>query len=138
MRNSIRSSHKPKWNWTKTAPHDVIAWCEVSYNLSNHRFNLGDARRMGDTEQWARFKKFYLDCKAVGVAVDISRMNFSGEFFDEMEPHIQKAYRAMKELEGGAIANPDENRMVGHYWLRDSSKAPNAEIKKEIDSCLAA
>ena len=24
----------------------------------------------------------------------------------------------MDALEKGAIANPDEDRMVGHYWLR--------------------
>ena len=31
---------------------------------------------------------------------------------------MQKAYAAMDALEKGAIANPDEKRMVGHYWLR--------------------
>ena len=30
----------------------------------------------------------------------------------------------MGELEAGAIANPDEKRMVGHYWLRDSNSRP--------------
>lgn len=92
---------------------------------------------MNDMDQWARFKKYYVDCKAVGVALDISRMNFTGIFLDEMAPRMQKAYADMKALEGGAIANPDEKRMVGHYWLRDSSKAPNKEIKDEIDTCLA-
>src|ERR1043165_1492318 len=92
---------------------------------------------MSDLDQWARFKNFYLDCGSVGVALDISRMDFAGGFLEEMEPRIQKAFEFMKALEGGAIANPDENRMVGHYWLRDSSKAPNVEIKKEIDTCLA-
>ena len=38
----------------------------------------------------------------------------------------------MKELESGAIANPDEGRMVGHYWLRNSALAP-AELRAEID-----
>ena len=43
-----------------------------------------------------------------------------------MEPAIQRAYAAMDALEGGAIANPDEGRMVGHYWLRAPRKAPQA------------
>jgi hypothetical protein len=41
----------------------------------------------------------------------------------------------MAALEGGAIANPDENRMVGHYWLRDPDLAP-AELKSEIVTTL--
>jgi glucose-6-phosphate isomerase len=40
----------------------------------------------------------------------------------------------MKELEAGAIANPDENRMVGHYWLRNSALAPTAELRDSIDT----
>jgi len=32
---------------------------------------------------------------------------------------FEKAFQDMAALEGGAIANPDENCMVGHYWLRD-------------------
>ena len=35
-----------------------------------------------------------------------------------MESNISSALQAMQELESGAIANPDENRMVGHYWLK--------------------
>ena len=50
---------------------------------------------------------------------------------------MQKAFAAMDALEGGAIANPDEKRMVGHYWLRDSSKAPTPEVRREIDDTLA-
>ena len=36
----------------------------------------------------------------------------------------------MAELEQGAIANPDENRMVGHYWLRNPSLAPTPAIRR--------
>ncbi|HYF50479.1 MAG TPA: glucose-6-phosphate isomerase, partial [Planctomycetota bacterium] len=92
---------------------------------------------MGNLAQWERFKKYLCVCDSVGVTVDISRMNFPDNFFGEMDGAIRKAFTKMDELVGGAIANPDEGRMVGHYWLRDSSKAPNAEIKKEIDTCLA-
>jgi glucose-6-phosphate isomerase len=41
----------------------------------------------------------------------------------------------MEELDNGSIANPDENRMVGHYWLRDENKSPNQDLKKEIINC---
>lgn len=43
----------------------------------------------------------------------------------------------MAALEGGAIANPDENRRVGHYWLHNAELAP-PELQKEIVETLAA
>jgi glucose-6-phosphate isomerase len=92
---------------------------------------------MGDLALWQRFQKYLLVSDAAGISLDISRMNFSDSFLDEMEPAMQRAFAEMDKLEAGAIANPDEKRMVGHYWLRDSSRAPNQEIKKEIDGCLA-
>ncbi|HEX8952852.1 MAG TPA: glucose-6-phosphate isomerase, partial [Polyangia bacterium] len=64
-------------------------------------------------------------------------MKFSGDFLAKMEPAMRQAFAAMDALEGGAIANPDEKRMVGHYWLRDSSRAPTAELRHEIDDTLA-
>lgn len=70
--------------------------------------------------------------------MDISRMSFEDGLFDAQAASIEKAFTAMKELEGGSIANPDEGRMVGHYWLRDSSLAPTAELKAEIESTLDA
>lgn len=39
----------------------------------------------------------------------------------------------MRELEGGAIANPDEHRMVGHYWLRNPALASNAQLRADIE-----
>ncbi|HSY54314.1 MAG TPA: glucose-6-phosphate isomerase, partial [Opitutaceae bacterium] len=41
-------------------------------------------------------------------------------------------------LEQGVIANPDEKRMVGHYWLRAPQLAPTKEISSEISSTLVA
>ena len=38
----------------------------------------------------------------------------------------------MTTLEAGAIANTDENRMVGHYWLRAPGLAPDPEIGQAI------
>jgi glucose-6-phosphate isomerase len=53
-----------------------------------------------------------------------------------MQPRIEKAFAAMRELESGAIANPDEQRMVGHYWLRNPTLAPSAEICVEIEETI--
>ena len=60
-------------------------------------------------------------------------MKFSEDFFEKMQPKIEKAVAAMRELEAGAIANPTEKRMVGHYWLRNPALAPTTEIRKEIE-----
>src|SRR6185437_7187203 len=51
---------------------------------------------------------------------------------------LKEAFAAMAALEKGAIANPDEKRMVGHYWLRAPELAPTPEIRKEITDTLAA
>jgi glucose-6-phosphate isomerase len=70
--------------------------------------------------------------ESVGLTLDISRMQFDGRFFERTGPAMERAYAAMEELERGAIANPDENRMVGHYWLRAPGLAPSREIAGEI------
>ena len=82
---------------------------------------------------WERYKKYLCQCPSIGLTLDISRMNFTEDFFSRMEPEIQKAFTAMDALESGAIANPDENRMVGHYWLRNPALAPSPEIRHEIE-----
>ncbi len=89
-------------------------------------------------ELWQRFQTYYTEFPSLGLAMDLSRMNFGDEFLDSIAPRLQKAHAAMAELEKGAIANPDENRMVGHYWLRNSSLAPTPAIRQEIDDTLIA
>ncbi len=54
----------------------------------------------------------------------------------EREGLLAGALRAMSALESGAIANQDEGRMVGHYWLRRPSLAPSAELRATIESNL--
>jgi glucose-6-phosphate isomerase len=87
-------------------------------------------------EWWERFQKYYAGFPEIGLAVDLSRMNVDDAFFAAMEPRMQKAFDDMTALEGGAIANPDENRMVGHYWLRNPSLAPTTEIRREIEEAV--
>ena len=84
------------------------------------------------TSLWQRFQQYYLRYDDLGFSVDISRMRFADGFFEKMRPEVEQAFAAMQELEAGAIANPDENRMVGHYWLRDPGLAPNDELRNEI------
>ncbi len=87
---------------------------------------------------WNRFKTYFYHHAETGVALDISRIPFPDDYLPSMEARMQNAFKAMAELEGGSVANPDEKRMVGHYWLRAPQLAPNPEIANEITSTLAA
>jgi glucose-6-phosphate isomerase len=87
---------------------------------------------------WSRFKTHAYQYPALGLTLDLSRVPFPDDFLAAKEPAIQQAFAAMTALEKGAIANPDENRMVGHYWLRAPQLAPTPELGNEISSTLAA
>src|SRR6202163_4554103 len=92
---------------------------------------------MASLSLWPRFQKYFLCYDDLDFSIDISRMRFPDDFLGEMQARVEKALAAMRELEAGAIANPDEGRMVGHYWLRDSKLAPNAELRADIDETNA-
>jgi glucose-6-phosphate isomerase len=88
---------------------------------------------MASSSLWQRFQQYFLRYDELDFSIDISRMKFADDFFDKMRPRIDKALAAMRELEAGAIANPDEQRMVGHYWLRNPALAPNAQLRADIE-----
>src|SRR5437870_5365942 len=88
---------------------------------------------MASSSLWQRFQNYFVRYDDLDFSIDISRMKFPDDFFDRMRPRIDKAFAAMREVESGAIANPDEKRMVGHYWLRNPALAPNAELRAEIE-----
>jgi glucose-6-phosphate isomerase len=88
------------------------------------------------TRNWQRFQELFYEDPETGLALDVSRMNLDEDFLARMEEPMQRALTAMEELEKGALANPDENRMVGHYWLRAPELAPTPEIAEEIRSTL--
>ena len=85
---------------------------------------------------WDRFQKEYLHLEELGFAIDTSRMDFADDFFSSMESKWTAASKAMVELEAGAIANPDEDRMVGHYWLRAPQLAPSADLTADIEAAV--
>ncbi len=91
---------------------------------------------MPATDLWTRYKKYLCRVDAVSLTLDVSRMAFDDAFLAQMAGPMDKAYAAMDALEKGAIANPDEHRMVGHYWLRAAHMAPTPQIAKEIGDTL--
>jgi glucose-6-phosphate isomerase len=92
---------------------------------------------MNTSTIWQRFQKHLCQAPGLGLTLDISRMRFDDGFFAQMAEPMARAFEAMDALERGAIANPDENRMVGHYWLRAPDLAPTSEIAAEIKKTVA-
>jgi glucose-6-phosphate isomerase len=91
---------------------------------------------MTPAQLWQRYQDYFVSVPLLDISLDISRMNFSSSFLKKMEPKMQQAFAAMSALEKGSIANPDEKRMVGHYWLRDPEIAPTREIRFAITETL--
>ncbi|MEM6790823.1 MAG: glucose-6-phosphate isomerase [Myxococcota bacterium] len=88
--------------------------------------------------RWTRFRALSLHDRDLGFSVDTSAMMWSRADFDALVPALEAARNEMAALEGGAIANVDEDRMVGHYWLRDARLAPTAELKTCIEEARRA
>jgi glucose-6-phosphate isomerase len=93
---------------------------------------------MDAAQRWQRYLDWFYYHPGLQFYVDVSRMGFDSAFVDAIAPKFEQAFKAMADLEAGAIANPDENRMVGHYWLRDPDLAPTAQLKAEVTNTIAA
>ncbi len=91
---------------------------------------------MDASSLWQRYQDWLYYHEGLRFYLDVSRMRFDDAFVESMQPKFQKAFDDMAALEAGAIANPDENRMVGHYWLRDPELAPTSELKQTIIDTL--
>lgn len=87
-------------------------------------------------QQLEQFRTHLHHDERLGLWLDTSRIGFAPGFLDFLEPRLLQAYEAMATLEAGRIANVDENRMVGHYWLRAPELAPTPEIKSAIQRTL--
>ncbi|XP_073000547.1 glucose-6-phosphate isomerase 1, chloroplastic-like [Typha latifolia] len=121
-------------------PHSIA---DLSRSSSSSSDAIPVEKKRGGIEKdpiklWHRYVDWLYQHKELGLFLDVSRIGFSEEFLEEMEPRFQKAFRAMEELEKGAIANPDEGRMVGHYWLRSAKLAPKSLLRLQIERTLDA
>lgn len=86
-----------------------------------------------DTQiQWQRFCDLLWYHDDLGVWLDVSRMHLNAGALTDLTPPLEQAFQAMNKLEAGAIANADENRQVGHYWLRNPQLAPDQEVGHHI------
>src|SRR5467141_5166289 len=92
----------------------------------------GRGQVMDAAELWKRYRQYLCRVDSLDLTLDISRMHFNDSFLASMELAMQHAFTDMDALEAGAIANPDEKRMVGHYWLRAPQLSPTKDIALEI------
>jgi glucose-6-phosphate isomerase len=83
---------------------------------------------------WQRYRASLFDDPATGFRLDTSRTGIDADYLGRMGPACSRALEAMRALEAGAIANPDEERRVGHYWLRAPELAPDPEIRRVIEA----
>ena len=87
---------------------------------------------------WNCFAELLVCPPDTGLSLDISAMGAASM----LEPaRLDAALQAMAALEAGAVANADEQRQVGHYWLRAPDLAPSEHQRKAIldaiDACQA-
>ncbi len=86
---------------------------------------------------WNKYSNALLRYIDLGFSLDLSRMDQPENYYSQIDDKVQKAFKDIEALENGEIANPDEGRMVGHYWLRNADLAPTAELKAQIVEPLA-
>ncbi|MBW4551186.1 MAG: glucose-6-phosphate isomerase [Aphanocapsa sp. GSE-SYN-MK-11-07L] len=86
---------------------------------------------------WQRYQDWLYYHPGLELYLDVSRMRFDDAFVASLMPKFEAAFAQMAALEAGAIANPDEQRMVGHYWLRDPQLAPSPELAQAITRSIA-
>jgi glucose-6-phosphate isomerase len=85
---------------------------------------------------WSKFCSRFYHFDRPTMSLDLSRVDYPEDFFETMRGAMDQAFASMEALENGAIANPDEGRMVGHYWLRNPELAPDETIKTSIVETL--
>jgi len=88
---------------------------------------------------WTRYEKLSLHIPALRLEIDLSKTSLPDDALAR-DPLVTRgfpaAFAAMAALEEGSVANPDEGRRVGHYWLRSPALAPEEGIRAEIEGAL--
>ena len=106
----------------------------VSVVVGDDDPRMGSDRAVAsDPSQFLRWR-CTLDDPALEIDFALSAMN--DDLLRAQRSKLEAALRAMVALEAGSIANADEKRMVGPYWLRAPARAPKAEIGDEIVATL--
>ncbi|MAE67134.1 MAG: glucose-6-phosphate isomerase [Phycisphaeraceae bacterium] len=103
---------------------------------SNIRSRRPGSERPDRNELWTRFSSPRWRPSAAGITIDVSRMDFDEAFLERSEPLVEAALRERDRIEAGERVNVTEDRMVGHYWLRDPQRAPDPAIRRQIEEAV--
>ena len=109
--------------------HFVRSWIASADISSNSPVSFPDFSASDAQIQWQRFCDLLWYHDDLGLWLDVSRMHLNASELEALQPAMDRAFTAMHELEAGAIANPDEQRQVGHYWLRNPQLAPSDDLR---------
>lgn len=89
-----------------------------------------------DHARLSQYRRWRVSRLAPAIELDLADADL-----DNADPalfrRLEAAREAMAALEAGAIANPDEGRQVGHYWLRDPERAPDPSITAAVRAMWA-
>jgi glucose-6-phosphate isomerase len=91
-------------------------------------------------DRWDRFCRQWFHDSDLGFSLDVSRVvGFDRTCVDQVDA-VARSLTAMAALEAGARANCDEDRQVGHYWLRDPDLAPAEDqagmVRRSVDQVV--
>src|SRR5689334_4738172 len=81
---------------------------------------------------WRHYPLWDSHSGEIEFGLDIRNVSFDDGYLLSMAERSAAALGAMAALESGYTANPDEDRMVGHYWLRAPELAPAASVTEAI------
>ena len=98
---------------------------------------ITDIFQMNNNDKWIRYCDLLFGDDSLGFWLDISRMDVERSDFEKFKDIYSKAFDSVESLENGSIANIDEKRQVGHYWLRNPQIAPTEKISDSISNFIA-
>ncbi len=91
---------------------------------------------MSDRLGFDLFARRVLAIDELELLLDCAGIEIDGPQAEALAPDLERAFAEMRALEAGAIANPDEGRRVGHYWLRDPELAPEPALRRAIEQAI--
>jgi len=87
---------------------------------------------MQPTSPLAHYLRWRLRLDDLALELDLADAGLHEPTPAELD-RLRAAIAAQSALEAGAIANPDEHRQVGHYWLRAPQLAPDPTFTAAIE-----
>ena len=78
------------------------------------------------------FSSQFIRYHDIGFSLDCPVIEGDTEF----EQGEERALKDMLDLESGAIVNTDEDRRVGHFWLRNPGLAPDEDSRNYIQESI--